>query len=79
LLALAEFAFAGDPACFFEEAGDDVEEEVGEDEEVWPFTSKVWAQPAVVITKTASITDPLNADCNIPLSYLLLIIRLAEQ
>jgi hypothetical protein len=51
-------------------------------EEVWPFTSKVWAALAVATIRTASRTDLLNAKCtmNAEATILLppwLIIRLA--
>jgi hypothetical protein len=49
--------------CFFEGAG--------EAEEVWPFTSKVWAALAVAAIRTAKPSDLLNAECTIPPSDLL--------
>jgi hypothetical protein len=45
---------------FFEGAGE------GEEDEVWPFTSKVWAALAVATIRTASRTDLLKADCTMP-------------
>jgi len=51
-------------ACFF--AGAD------EVEEVWPFTSKVWAALTLATTKTESHTPALNAECTILLPDLLL-------
>jgi hypothetical protein len=42
-------------ACFFEGAGE-------VEEEVWPFTSKVWAVQAVATIRTAKPSDLLNAE-----------------
>src|ERR1700722_6989903 len=61
---LLEGLVEGGAACFFAGAV--------EVDEVWPFTSKVWAALIAATTKTETHTPALNAECTILLPDLLL-------